>query len=60
MGAQLKKYFDFVNAQGGLPMQMRLAMKLGITSDKAGSAPDDPAMVSKAKAAVKEITGKDV
>ncbi|MBN1942468.1 MAG: hypothetical protein JW849_04150 [Phycisphaerae bacterium] len=60
MGAQLKKCFDFVNAQGGLPMQMRLAMKLGVTSDKAAALPDDPAMVSKAKAVVKEITGKDV
>jgi hypothetical protein len=59
MGQKLAQIYEFVKQNGGLQAQMRLAMKTGLSSDKAGAAPDDPATIAKFKAAVKEITGKD-
>lgn len=59
MGMKLAKCFELAKANGGLPAQMRLAMKLGLSADKAAAAPDSPDLIEKAKSAVKEITGTD-
>jgi hypothetical protein len=59
MAQKLMKMYEFVNQQGGLQAQMRLAMKTGTPSSRASTVPDTPDLVEKFKAAVKEITGKD-
>ena len=59
MGDKLKKLYEFVGANGGMPAQMRLAMKTGLSSDKAASTPDTPDTIAKFQAAIKDITGKD-
>ncbi|MBU2550607.1 MAG: hypothetical protein KKB20_19520 [Proteobacteria bacterium] len=40
--------------------QMRLAMKTGLSSDKASGTPDSPELIQKFEAALKEILGKSV
>ncbi len=57
MGQRLEKYFDYAKQKGGLAAQMRLAMKFGMASNKAGAAPDTPDQLEKAKALCKEILG---
>ncbi|HRU06716.1 MAG TPA: hypothetical protein P5137_13190 [Candidatus Brocadiia bacterium] len=59
MGAKLAKFFDLAKAEGGLPTQMRLAMKTGVASAQAATAPDSPDNIAKFQKAYKEITGKD-
>ena len=53
------KFYDLVKAEGGITMQMRMAMKTGIAAPSAETAPDSPENIQKFKAAFKEITGKD-
>jgi len=60
MGQGLLKCFQFAEANGGLPVVMRVAMKTGVQSNKAADAPDDPATIAKAKEVIKEAIGKDV
>ncbi|MBU0990960.1 MAG: hypothetical protein KJ737_00585 [Proteobacteria bacterium] len=60
MGAKLQKAFELVKEAGGLKAQMRLAMKSGISSEKADSEPDSPEKISKMEVALKELTGNDV
>ncbi len=60
MGVKLKKAFDIAKDNGGIQSQMRLAMKTGITSDKAEKAPDSAEVLKKAEEALKDITGKNV
>ncbi len=59
MGKTLVAFFDAIKKEGGLPAQMRLAMKAGMSSDKAATAPDSPDAIAKFRAAYREITGKD-
>jgi hypothetical protein len=59
MGQKLMKFYDLAKAEGGFPMQMRLAMKTGMASPVAEKAPDSPENIQKFKVAFKEITGKD-
>ena len=59
MGQKLMKFYELAKAEGGLTMQMRLAMKSGMSSPKAAEAPDSPENIQKFKAAFKEVTGKD-
>ena len=59
MGAKLLKYYAFVKQNGGMQMEMRLAMKTGLPSKKAEAAPDSPDNLAKFKAAIKEILGKE-
>lgn len=59
MGARLIKYYDWIKQEGGLPLQMRLAMKTNIPSAKASAVPDDPANLDKFHQACKEIAGKE-
>ncbi len=60
MGQKIIQIYDFVNKNGGLQAQMRLAMKTGCPSSKAATVADTPDLIQKFKVAVKEITGKDV
>jgi hypothetical protein len=59
MGAKLAKAFEMAKQAGGLPLQMRLAMKSGMSSEKAAGAPDSPENIKKMEDAFKEVTGKD-
>jgi len=59
MGQKLSQLYELIKAHGGLQGQMRLAMKTGMASAKAGTEPDSPQNIAKFKAAFKEITGKD-
>ncbi len=44
----------------GLQGKMRLAMKCGVSSTSAASAPDDPGVLEKAYEAAKEICGPTI
>lgn len=59
MGAKLKQLYDFAQQAGGMEAKMRLAVMTGISSMKAEAEPDSSDNVSKFKAAIKQITGKD-
>lgn len=59
MGQKLQQIYDLAKSEGGVQMQMRLAMKTGISGPKAATEPDSPENIAKFKAAFKEITGKD-
>lgn len=59
MAQKLVAMFEFTKSTGGLPAQMRLAIKTGVPSSKAATEPDSPELIAKFKAAIKEITGKD-
>ena len=60
MGAKLLKAFDLAKEAGGLKLQMRLAMKSGMSSDKAVGAPDSPANMQKMEAILQDLTGKAI
>lgn len=60
MGAKLQKAFEMAKDAGGLPVQMRLAMKAGMSSDKAAGMPDSPENIQKVETAFKEVTGKAI
>ncbi|HKI50286.1 MAG TPA: hypothetical protein VKA69_13235 [Desulfobacteria bacterium] len=60
MGTRLVKAFGIAKEAGGMKATMRLAMKGGMSSDKAASAPDSPENIQKFEAALKDITGKAV
>jgi len=59
MGQKLVKYYEFAAKNGGLPVQMRIAMATGVTSANAATVPDTPDVIEKFKNAIKQITGKD-
>jgi hypothetical protein len=60
MGAKLQKAFEMAKEAGGLQIQMRLAMKSGMSSEKAASVPDSPENIQKMEAAFKEVVGKEI
>jgi hypothetical protein len=55
MGVRLTKAYDLAKAHGGLPAQMRLAIKTLIPSEKAKTEPDSDVNINKFKEALKEI-----
>ncbi|HUI80429.1 MAG TPA: hypothetical protein VLY24_21035 [Bryobacteraceae bacterium] len=59
MAQQLTKLFEFARTVGGPTASMRLAMKTMISADRAATAPDTPESLTKVRAAIREITGKD-
>ena len=59
MGQKLVKLYEYAGQHGGLTVQMRLAMKTGVSSQKAATELDSPELIAKFKAVIKEITGKD-
>lgn len=60
MGERLKKAFEMAKTSGGLTAQMRLAMKSGMSSENAASAPDSPENLKKMENVFKEVVGKDI
>jgi hypothetical protein len=60
MGAKLEKAFQIAKEADGLQAQMRLAMKSGLSAQKAAGEPDSPGNIQKMEAALKEVIGKDV
>ena len=59
MGKKLCDIFEAIKQDGGLSAQMRLAMKTGMPSQTANSAPDSPENLKKFADAYKELTGKN-
>ncbi len=59
MAARLLKLYEAAKAEGGLQMQMRLAMITSIPSTKAADMPDSPELIAKFRSAFKEVTGKE-
>lgn len=51
-------YEAITKEEGGLILQMRLAMKTGVLSQKAGELPDSPENVKMFTDAYKDLTGK--
>ena len=60
MGAKLQKAFQLAKEADGLQAEMRLAMKSGMSAQKAASEADSPDNIKKMEAALKEVIGKDV
>lgn len=60
MGAKLAKAFEIAKQAGGVQAQMRLAMKSGMSADKAAAEQDSPQNIQKMEAALKEVTGQAV
>jgi len=59
MGQKLVKFYELLQAEGGIQSRMRLAMMTNIPSPKAMTEPDSPENIAKFKVAFKGITGKD-
>ena len=60
MGARIVKGFEIAMQEGGMKAQMRLAMKAGLSSDKAAGTPDSPELIAKMEKALQEILGKPI
>ena len=61
MGQKLLRYYEIVGKEGGgLPAQMRLAMKTCVSQEKAASEPDSTELLGRFQSAVKDILGKEV
>jgi hypothetical protein len=60
MGAKLQKAFQLAKDAAGIQAQMRLAMKSGMSAEKAAGIPDSPENLQKMQSALKEVTGKDI
>ena len=58
MAEKLVKYYEYVRGKGGMVFQMRLAMKTGMSSEVAKTAPDSPEALNKFRQAVKDVTGE--
>lgn len=55
MGKRIAKYYDFVKEKGGLPLQMKLALKTGILNINAESSPDDPVVLDRIHQVIKDL-----
>ena len=60
MGAKMVSGFEFARKEGGIKAAMRLAMKVGLSSDKAAETQDSPENIQKMETALKDILGKAV
>lgn len=60
MGKRLVKAFDIAKTAGGLQAEMRLAMKSGMSRQKAETEQDTPDRIEKMEQAVAGIVGKSV
>jgi len=59
MAEQLMKYYQFVGDQAGLSGKVKLAQLTRVPSAKAALEPENPEVIARFRAAIKEITGKD-
>jgi hypothetical protein len=60
MGARIVKGFEIAKQEGGMKALMRLAMKAGLSSEKAAAAEDSPELIQKMEKALQEILGKSI
>ena len=59
MGAKLAKLFDFAKVNGGLVVQMRIAIETGITSASVVTEVDSPENIGKVRDAIKKFAGME-
>ena len=59
MGQRLAKLYEYAEKNGGIQVKMRIAMKTGVSSTKAAEIPDTDDLIAKARAVIKESTGKE-
>jgi len=55
MGVRLSEYFDIAKKKGGIPAQVKLAMKTCLTQSKVRAMPDTPALLRELYDALCEI-----
>jgi hypothetical protein len=55
MGDKITKYYEYAAQKGGITLQMRLAMKTGVTSVAAKTVQDTPDQVMKFQSVLKEL-----
>jgi len=55
MGDRILKYYDYAMQKGGITLQMRLALKTGVSSQEAKTAPDSSEKVQILHAALREL-----
>jgi hypothetical protein len=55
LGQKLMKYYDYAKEKGGLNLQMRLAIKTGLPSKNAATAPDTSENIQKFKQALMDL-----
>jgi hypothetical protein len=59
MGAKLVSYYQYAARKGGLPLQMKLAMKTGMSQPKAMEQADTPEALKTFYTVMKELAGND-
>lgn len=59
MGKVLMNYYAYAMQKGGLPLQVKLAMKTFLSQGKAKEAPDTPESVQLFYKSLKELLGDD-
>jgi hypothetical protein len=59
MGAKILGYFQYAAKKGGLSLQVKLAMKTGISQPQAAEKPDSPENLNKLYTVLRELTGND-
>jgi hypothetical protein len=57
MGAKLVSYYQYAAGKGGLMMQVKLAMKTGVSQPKATEQSDNLEMLNLFRTTLLEITG---
>jgi hypothetical protein len=55
MGERLLKYYSYTAQKGGLLLQMKLAMKTRLASDKARAVPDSPENIELFRTVLREL-----
>lgn len=59
MGVILARYFAVAKKKGGLPLQIKLAMRTGISEPRALEMPDSSENLARFDAALDELVGYD-
>lgn len=55
MGEKIVKYFEYAKKHGGGQARMRLAMRTGVSSERAKVLPDNPTILNHIHEMLKEI-----
>ena len=59
MGARLVAYYAYAKAKGGLPLQIKLAVRTSMAEPKAAAAPDSPENLKRFYDALLDFVGPD-
>jgi hypothetical protein len=59
MGQKLSSYYDYALQKGGLPLQVKLAMKTVLSQAKAKEVPDSPENVQLFYKTLQDLLGND-